>query len=102
MNADDQDVVAPALQPSADAEPLDDPAFVEKCRVTVGELIASSAWALGRSLLTKEDGFGPVWRVDFTFPGTDLSPLVNRLVFWTASSGKISVEIAVGQRVQPL
>lgn len=82
MNAENQDVVSPALEPSADARPHDDPAFIERCRSTVGELIAS--WKLGRSLLTKEDSWGPVWRVDFTFLHGDLHPLVNRLVCWTA------------------
>lgn len=102
MNAEDQDVVTPGLEPGADAKPLDDPAFIEKCRPTVDELVTQAGAKLGKSLLTREETWGPVWRADFTFPEKDLSPLVNRIVCWTAPNGSVSVEMAIGQRVKPL
>jgi len=87
----------PPLDPGAEI-PADNASFVEKC------LEGSSRLKLevGHVLLTQTDKWGLVVRADFTTPGFDSGPYINRLVCWQRPSGRFSVVLAPGQTLKPL
>jgi len=58
-------------------------------------------WTLGEPLVTHNDDWGIVCRIDFRMAGEDVSPRVNRLVLY-AGARKMNVMIAIGQDLAPL
>ena len=102
MDTHAEDIEGPPLNPAAETVVADNGAFVEKCRSAIEEFASRLDIQLHRGVLTENETWGLVWRVDFTFPDKDFSPRVNRIVCWQNSDGKIVVQIAVGQLLPPL
>ena len=58
-------------------------------------------WTLGRPLVSINDTWGVICRIDFKMAGDDFSPRVNRLVLYV-SAEKMNFMIAIGQNLPPL
>jgi hypothetical protein len=93
---------SPSLEPDGQIVTADKTAFTEKCRALADEFPSRKNWQLGQPLLTESEKWGLVWRVDFILSDANSSHLVNRIVCWENPDGKISIEIAIGQRLTPL
>jgi hypothetical protein len=61
-----------------------------------GELIIT----LTQSTISEE--WGNILRSDFIFSDCDLSPLINRMIFWRNKKGGIINLVAVGQNIKSL
>jgi hypothetical protein len=102
--------VEPPLSPDGEAV-MNDPDTAAYCLAharDVGERLNSAPdtagyfnWTLGTALVTHNETWGIVCRIDFTMAGQDVAPRVNRLVLYAAAH-KLSVMIAVGQDIAPL
>jgi len=100
----------PPLSP--DGEPvMSDPDTAAYCFEKATELSAKldqapeSAgyfkWTLGTPLVSANDTWGIVCRIDFKMAGGDVSPRVNRLVLYVGAD-KLNFMIAIGQDIAPL
>jgi hypothetical protein len=100
----------PPLSP--DGEPvMSDPDTAAYCFEQATELSAKldkapeSAgyfkWTLGTPLVSANDTWGIVCRIDFKMAGGDVSPRVNRLVLYIGAD-KLNFMIAIGQDIAPL
>ena len=58
-------------------------------------------WTLGAPLISHNERWGVVCRIDFQMAGEDFSPRVNRLVLYVGAQ-KMNVMIAIGQEIAPL
>lgn len=58
-------------------------------------------WTLGTPLVSINDRWGVICRIDFKMAGDDFSPRVNRLVLYVGAQ-KLSFMIAIGQNIAPL
>ena len=58
-------------------------------------------WTLGTPLVSHNERWGVVCRIDFQMAGDDFSPRVNRLVLYVGAQ-KMNVMIAIGQDIAPL
>ena len=58
-------------------------------------------WTLGTPLVSENETWGIVCRIDFTMAGDDVSPYINRLVLY-ASADRLNFTIAIGQDIAPL
>lgn len=105
-----EDMAEPPLSP--EGEPvLNDPDTAAYCLAHARDLGARLdaapdtagyfKWTLGPALVTHNETWGIVCRIDFTIAGQDVSPRVNRLVIY-AGFEKISVIIAIGEDIAPL
>ena len=100
----------PPLIPDGEAL-LDDPALVSGCLALADELgvklrntpntAAYFDWRLGVPMVTRNDDWGVVCRIDFTMAGEDFSPRINRLVMYKTGS-RDDAMIAIGQEIAPL
>jgi hypothetical protein len=100
----------PPLSPEGE-QVMNDPDTASFCRERALELGAKldkapdSAgyfqWTLGEPLVSINETWGVVCRIDFTMAGQDVSPRVNRLVLYVGSQ-KMSFMIAIGQNLPPL
>jgi hypothetical protein len=100
----------PPLSPEGEAV-MDDPDTASFCLERATELAAKldkapdSAgyfqWTLGTPLVTLNDTWGVVCRIDFKMAGGDFSPRVNRLVLYVGAQ-KMNFMIAIGQDIAPL
>ena len=100
----------PPLEPQGEAV-MDDPDTASYCSARAVELGAKldkapeSAgyfdWTLGTPLVTHNETWGVVCRIDFKMAGDDFSPRVNRLVLYVGTQ-KLNFMIAIGQDIAPL
>ena len=58
-------------------------------------------WTLGAPLVSHNERWGVVCRIDFQMAGEDFSPRVNRLVLYVGAQ-KMNFMIAIGQDIAPL
>ena len=58
-------------------------------------------WSLGAPLVTHNETWGVICRIDFTMAGQDVAPHVNRLVLYVGAQ-KMNFMIAIGQDLAPL
>jgi len=58
-------------------------------------------WTLGKPLVSINDIWGVVCRIDFKMAGQDVAPRVNRLVLYVGAE-KLNFMIAIGQDIAPL
>ena len=58
-------------------------------------------WTLGEPLVSINDNWGVICRIDFKMAGQDFSPRVNRLVLYVGAQ-KMNFMIAIGQNLPPL
>jgi hypothetical protein len=81
----------PSPEPAGESVATEYPAFVNACRAIVSDNAAALGWHLGRSLLTRSEVWGLVWRIDFEAKGhPEGSPLVNRVICWGGPDGTVS------------
>lgn len=100
----------PPLSPEGEAV-MNDPDTASFCReraVELGEKFDKAPdsagyfqWTLGEPLVSVNETWGVVCRIDFTMAGEDVAPLVNRLVLYVGAR-KMNVMIAIGQNLPPL
>jgi hypothetical protein len=100
----------PSLSPSGEAV-MDDPDTAAHCLAHARDIGARLEdtpdtagyfnWTLGPALVTRNETWGIVCRIDFTMAARDVSPRVNRLVIY-AGFQKLSVIIAIGEDIAPL
>ena len=100
----------PPLSPQGEAV-MDDPDTASYCTQRAVELGAKldkapeSAgyfnWTLGEPLVTQNETWGVVCRIDFKMAGDDFAPRVNRLVLYVGAQ-KLNFMIAIGQDIAPL
>ena len=100
----------PPLSPDGE-QLMNDPDTASYCRERAVELGAKldkapdSAgyfqWTLGEPLISINDIWGVICRIDFTMAGQDFSPRVNRLVLYVGAQ-KMNFMIAIGQNIAPL
>ena len=100
----------PPLSPDGEAV-MNDPDTASYCLERATELGAKldkapdSAgyfqWTLGTPLVSHNERWGVVCRIDFQMAGEDFSPRVNRLVLYVGAQ-KMNVMIAIGQDIAPL
>ena len=102
--------VEPPLSP--DGEPvIDDPNMASYCLEKATELGAKldeapeSAgyfkWTLGKPLVSVNETWGVMCRLDFEMAGQDVAPRVNRLVLYVDAQ-RMNFMIAIGQDLEPL
>jgi len=101
---------SPPLAPDGEAL-MDDPSLVSGClqrAIALGAKLRSAPdtagyfdWTLGTPLVTHNDEWGVICRVDFIMAGADVAPRVNRLVMFQTGN-RDDVMIAIGQEVAPL
>ena len=58
-------------------------------------------WTLGEPLVSENETWGVVCRIDFKMAGGDYSPRVNRLVLYVGAD-RLNFTIAIGQDLAPL
>ena len=58
-------------------------------------------WTLGKPLVSINDIWGVICRIDFKMAGDDFAPRVNRLVLYIGAE-KMNFMIAIGQNIAPL
>ena len=58
-------------------------------------------WTLGKPLVSINDTWGVICRIDFKMAGDDFAPRVNRLVLYIGAE-KMNFMIAIGQNIAPL
>ena len=100
----------PPLSPDGEAV-MNDPDTASFCLERATELGAKldkapdSAgyfqWTLGTPLVSQNETWGVVCRIDFTMAAQDVSPRVNRLVLYVDAQ-KMNFLIAIGQVIAPL
>jgi hypothetical protein len=105
-----EDKAEPPLSPDGEAV-MSDPDTAAYCLAHARDLSARLDkapdtagyfnWTLGPVLVTRNEAWGIVCRIDFTMAGYDVSPRVNRLVIY-AGFEKISVMVAIGEDIAPL
>ena len=63
---------------------VDDPSFVEACMARIAADLESRGWRLGKSIVTRSQEWGLVWRVDLL--GTALLGRIRRIICWRQMS----------------
>ena len=101
---------SPPLVPDGEAL-LHDPALVSGCLALANELGAKLRstpktagyfdWQLGVPVVTQNEDWGVICRIDFTMAGEDFSPRINRLVMYKTGD-RDDAMIAIGQEIAPL
>ncbi len=102
MGSPTPEIEAPPLDPAGESAATDDSVFTEKCLLLVEKFTSRINWRLDRSLLSRNAKWGLVWRGDFNIADLPLPRLINRIMCWQGSDGKIVLEVAVGQAIAPL
>jgi hypothetical protein len=94
----------PSALPDGEAAMAGAPSFESACMSVVSDLATVHGWHLGKSILTRSDVWGLVWRIDFQVRGQSQdSKLINRYVCWGTADGKVLGTAAIfSQKVEPL
>ena len=108
--AQGENPASPPLTPDGEFA-MEDPSLVAGClqrAVDLGEKLRATPnnggyfdWQLGIPLVTHNDDWGVVCRIDFIMAGADVAPRINRLVMYNTGN-RNDVMIAIGQEVAPL
>jgi hypothetical protein len=98
MDPNAQGVETPSLDPDEQVVTADNPEFVTKCLSLIDKFLSGKNWPLNRTMVTRSEKWGLVWRADFTIPDLDSSHSTNRFVCWELPDGNMAIEIAIGQR----
>jgi len=94
--------LSPPVAPEGEELATASASFLKACHSYSADIIAKGGWKLGKQLVTRSKIWGTIWRADFTIPGEDASPLMNRIVCCEKPDGKFIVQLAIGQDVPPL
>jgi hypothetical protein len=93
----------PPLEPDRETVVADDPSFVEACKAAFTADAQQFEWVFEKSLLTRSQRWGLVWRADFVIAGRPRSShLINRAMCWGNAGGVEGTVVAFGQKVAPI
>jgi hypothetical protein len=82
---------------------VDEPSFVEACKEAFTDQAQKLEWVFERSLLTRSQKWGLVWRPDFVVAGRASPDLINRAMCWGSAGGGVDgTAVGFGQRIAPL
>ncbi len=80
----------PSPEPDGETVVSESPAFVDACTSRICEFATELGWTLEKSVLTRSDMWGLVWRIDFKAEGhPEHSDTVNRHICWGSADGTI-------------
>jgi hypothetical protein len=91
----------PPLVSDGETVATDEQAFIEVCKAAFAADAQQFQWVYGKSLLTRSQRWGLVWRCDFFVAGRRGS-LVNRAMCWGGAGVVEGQVVAFGQRIPPL
>jgi hypothetical protein len=93
----------PPLVPDRETVVTDKPSFVEACKAAFSAEALQLQWVFEKSLLTRSQRWGLVWRADFIVAGRPRSShLINRAMCWGGADGVEGTAVSFGQRIAPL
>jgi hypothetical protein len=93
----------PPWVPDRETVVADEPSFVEACKSAFTAEAQQFEWVFEKSLLTRSQRWGLVWRADFVVAGRSKSShLINRAMCWSGVDGVEGTAVGFGQRIAPL
>jgi hypothetical protein len=93
----------PPWVPDRETVVTDEPSFVEVCKAALSAPAQELQWEFEKSLLTRNQRWGLVWRADFVVAGQQRSSrLINRAMCWGGANGVEGTAVGFGQRIAPL
>jgi hypothetical protein len=93
----------PPLVPDRETVVAYEPIFVEACTAAFADDAVKFGWSYGKSLLTRSQKWGLVWRVDFVIAERAASSrFVNRAMCWGSAGNVEGKAVAFGQQIAPL
>jgi len=94
---------SPPLEPKEEIVLLDEPTFLNACKTLIAEDAEKFEWSFGKSLLTRSERWGLIWRVDFVTRYSPAPNCTNRIMCWRDASGSaIGLWIAFSRPIAPL
>jgi hypothetical protein len=95
---------SPPLEPEEEVVLVDEPTFLNACKSLIAEDADRFEWSFGKSLLTRSERWGLIWRVDFVTRFSPGSNCANRIIMcWVDASGSpIGLWIAFSRPIAPL
>jgi hypothetical protein len=101
MSADAQDMdLYPPLVPEGERVAPDSSEFVASCLSIVKDRLTTEI--LGTRLVTENDRWGIILRIDYAVPGFEPKGKVNRIMCWRGAAGELGIMFAIAQAVPPL
>jgi hypothetical protein len=101
----DTENMCPGPVPDGETPAPENPAFVSACISVISSDAAATGWHLGNSILTHNDVWGFVFRIDIQpEPRTENSERVSRFVCWSAEEDDTVAGTAVysARKIKPL
>jgi hypothetical protein len=93
----------PPWVPDRETVAADEPALVEACKSAFSADAQKFQWVFEKSLLTRSQGWGLIWRADFVVAGRQRSShFINRAMCWGGADGVEGTAVGFGQRIVPL
>jgi hypothetical protein len=92
----------PPMIPGAEEVTSEAPSLVSACLLAVHKHRSGNDWRLGKSFATKSKRWGNIYRIDFSIKGSNLEPLVNRIVCWRKDENGLQIMFAIGQSIPHL
>jgi hypothetical protein len=93
----------PPWVPDREPAVADEPSFVEACKAAFSAEAQQFQWEFEKSLLTRSQRWGLVWRADFVVAGRQRSShFINRAMCWGRAHGVEGTAVGFGQRIAPL
>lgn len=92
----------PPLSPGGEKTAKSNPKFVNDCLSKLVQLGPLGQIDAGTSLLTENEKWGLVFRVDFLIDGDSQAGFVNRLICWERNDGTRGSTYAIGQNIPQL
>ncbi len=93
----------PPWVPDRETVLADETSFVEACEATFSADAQKFQWVFEKSLLTRSQRWGLIWRADFVIAGRPKSShMINRAMCWGCADGIEGTAVGFGQRIAPL
>ena len=93
---------APPLVPDRETVVTDEQYFVDVCKAAFAAPAQELEWVFGKSLVTRSQGWGLVWRADFVVANRSSLHFINKAMCWGGAGGLEGTLVAFGQRISPL
>jgi hypothetical protein len=91
----------PPLMPDREAVVIERLLFIDACKAAFAADAQRFQWVFEKSLLTRSERWGLIWRSDFVIAGRPKSfQLVNRAMCWGAAEIEGTL-VAFGQKIAP-
>jgi hypothetical protein len=93
----------PPMVPDRETVVAHEPIFVEACTAAFAADAEKFGWSYGKSLLTRSQKWGLIWRVDFVIPERAASSRwINRAMCWGSAGSVKGTAVGFGQQIAPL